>query len=149
MVATTTISGSFKSLRHGEGDVNLGKLRAVGYGWLIVQSLLALVAPKRYYRFLLAPYRFAFQNVEDVEPKPWLIRTTRISGIGMLVTGIVGVLVEVAGPELESDPELADVLPEDPGGRVGTSLSDRLPAVSRERIPFVGGDENDDDAGDE
>lgn len=124
--------------------MNLGKLRAVGYGWLIVQSLLALVAPKRYYRLLLAPYRYAFENVVDLEPKPWLIRTTRISGIGMLVTGIVGVVIEIAGPELESDPELEEILPSEPSSRLRPAVSDRIPSVSRDSIPFVGGDGSDD-----
>ncbi|MFB6242621.1 MAG: hypothetical protein ABEH80_00860 [Halobaculum sp.] len=87
------------------------KLRAVGYGTLAVQGLLGLVAPRRLIAASVAGYRLCFENVEELEARPWLVRSTRITGLGSLIAGLVGVAVELRTDAEDADEIVADVLP--------------------------------------
>jgi hypothetical protein len=139
--------------------MNLGKLRAVGYGWLALQGLLGLAVPRRYVKLVFKPYLLAFENTDELELKPWCVRTTRIASIGMLVSGIVGILVETAGPELESDPDLDEItesskLPDAPSLPGSSKIPSFVPLLGGDGEGSdgdggeVGGEDSDDDATD-
>lgn len=85
--------------------------RAVAYGLLALQGLLGVVSPRRSIRLSTLGYRVAFENAAELEPRPWLVRASRIWGVGALVTGLVGVAVELRAEPDDPDPSLADVLP--------------------------------------
>lgn len=92
------------------------RLLPVGYAWMVVQGLLAVFLPRRSLelsaRFLLRGY----ENPGDLEPKDWYVRSTRITGLGMLVTGITGLLAGQVvatgtddGDDSEAEPVELDV----------------------------------------
>lgn len=85
--------------------------RAVAYGLLALQGLLGVVSPRRSLRLSTLGYRVAFENVGELEPRPWLVRASRIWGVGALVTGLVGVAVELRTEPDDPEPSLGDVLP--------------------------------------
>jgi hypothetical protein len=94
--------------------MDLSKMRRLGYAWMVVNGALALVAPKIGVKLNTMGWRCAFDNVGELEPKPWYVRTTRAVGGGLVVTGLLGLLQEErasgatdaeAEAELESETE--------------------------------------------
>lgn len=82
---------------------------------MVGQGLLAVFLPRQAIKlnakFLLAGY----ENPGDLEPKDWYVRATRIAGVGMLVTGLTGLLAgdldtdeDVETVEIESEDERGD-----------------------------------------
>jgi hypothetical protein len=70
------------------------KLRRLSYGWLVVQGLLATLAPKRSIDLNVRLWSVAFEDTPSVEPRDWYVRSTRAAGLGMIVTGVAGLLFE-------------------------------------------------------
>ncbi|RXK48605.1 hypothetical protein [Halorientalis pallida] len=70
------------------------KLRRLSYGWLLVQGLLAAASPKRNIKLNAKLWGMAFENADELEPKPWYVRSVRAAGVGMLAAGGVGLLLE-------------------------------------------------------
>lgn len=83
----------------------------VGYALTLVQGLIAVVAPRRAARLSTAGTRLCFEGADGLQPRPWLVRATRVWGVGTLVTGLVGVVVELQADADDPTPALADVLP--------------------------------------
>jgi len=101
----------------------LQRLLPVGYAWMVVQGLLAVFLPKQAIKLNAKLVLWGYENPGDLEPKGWYVRSTRITGLGMLVTGVTGLLagqlsddeaaededaVESADPS-EDDPVVLDV----------------------------------------
>lgn len=91
------------------------RLLPLGYAWMVGQGLLAVFLPRQAIKlnakFLLRGY----ENPGDLEPKDWYVRSTRIAGVGMLVTGLTGLLAgdidtddDVESVEVESGDEMDD-----------------------------------------
>ena len=66
----------------------------LGYGWLLAQGLLAAVAPRVSIRLNLKLAGMGFENVDEVEPRDWYVRAVRATGVGMVATGGIGLLLE-------------------------------------------------------
>jgi len=80
----------------------LQRLLPVGYAWMVVQGLLAVFLPKQAIKLNAKLILWGYENPGDLEPKGWYVRSTRITGLGMLVTGVTGLL---AGQLVEDDEE--------------------------------------------
>lgn len=79
-------------------------LRRLGYGWMVVQGLLATVAPERSLALNLRLWGIALEGVDDLSPKAWYVRAVRAAGVGMLAAGGVGLLLEDrAGDDAEGE----------------------------------------------
>ncbi|MFD1586811.1 hypothetical protein ACFR9U_07440 [Halorientalis brevis] len=70
------------------------RLRRVGYGWLVVQGLLAAIAPERSIDVKFKLWGAGVENVGALEPKDWYVRSVRAAGVGMIAAGITGLLFE-------------------------------------------------------
>ena len=89
------------------------KLRRLSYGWLLVQGLLAAASPKRSIQLNAKLWGLAFENTDELEPKPWYVRSVRAAGVGMLAAGGVGLLLEERASEGDDeDDEIEE--PEEP-----------------------------------
>lgn len=64
----------------------------LGYGSLVVQGLVAALAPRTAIALATGAWRLAFENVDDLEPRGWYVRTTRAAGVGLLAAGVTGLL---------------------------------------------------------
>ena len=83
----------------------------VGYAWMVLHGLLAVFLPKQAIKLNGKLLLRGYENPSDLEPKEWYVRSTRISGLGMLVTGVTGLL---AGQLAEDDEQEAETeLPDD------------------------------------
>ena len=78
------------------------RLLPVGYAWMVVQGLLAVALPRQAIKLNAKLILWGYENPGDLEPKGWYVRSTRITGVGMLVTGLTGLL---AGQVIESEEE--------------------------------------------
>ena len=96
----------------------LKRLLPVGYAWMVVQGLLAVFLPKQAIKLNARLLLRGYENPGDLEPKAWYVRSTRITGLGMLVTGVTGLL---AGQLVEDDEA---ELPEDGADDDGNSDDD-------------------------
>ncbi|MFB6083195.1 MAG: hypothetical protein ABEJ94_02995 [Halorientalis sp.] len=83
-------------------------LRRLGYGWLLVQGLLAAVAPAKSIALNARLWGLAFENTGELEPKPWYVRSVRAAGVGMLAAGGVGLLLEDRAGESDGETEEPD-----------------------------------------
>jgi hypothetical protein len=83
----------------------------IGYAVATIQGLFAFVAPRRSIRLSTLGTRLAFDDTDDLSPRPWLVRATRITGFGTFVAGRTGVVVELRTDPDDPTPALADVLP--------------------------------------
>lgn len=77
----------------------LQRFLPIGYAWMVVQGLLAVFLPKQAIKLNARLLLWGYENPGDLEPKEWYVRSTRITGLGMLVTGLTGLL---AGELVES-----------------------------------------------
>jgi hypothetical protein len=96
----------------------LQRLLPVGYAWMVVQGLLAVFLPKQAIKLNARLVLWGYDNPGDLEPKDWYVRSTRITGLGMLVTGVTGLLAgqltdEAVDDEAElpDDPDASDAEP--------------------------------------
>jgi hypothetical protein len=69
----------------------------LGYGWFVLQGLLAALAPRKAIVFATGAWRLGFENVGDLEPREWYVRATRAVGVGLLAAGLTGLLL--VGPD--------------------------------------------------
>ncbi|AQL42197.1 hypothetical protein BV210_05485 [Halorientalis sp. IM1011] len=90
------------------------KLRRLGYGWLVVQGLLAAATPKTSIKLNARLWGLAFENTDELEPKPWYVRSVRAAGVGLLAAGGVGLLLEDRAAESDADAVDDDEEPTDP-----------------------------------
>ncbi|MDS0282848.1 hypothetical protein [Haloarcula onubensis] len=93
------------------------RLLPAGYAWMVVHGLLAVFLPKQAIKLNGKLLLRGYENPGDLEPKDWYVRSTRISGLGMLVTGVTGLLAgQLAEDEDEAgdDPDRADESDEEP-----------------------------------
>lgn len=84
----------------------------VGYAWMVVQGLLSVFLPKQAIKLNTKLVLWGYENPGELEPKGWYVRSTRIAGLGMLVTGLTGLL---AGQVVEDETE---DLPDEPAADV-------------------------------
>jgi len=81
----------------------LQRLLPVGYAWMVVQGLLAVFLPKQAIKLNAKLVLWGYENPGDLEPKGWYVRSTRITGLGMLVQADCGVGVDadvsIPGPD--------------------------------------------------
>jgi len=68
------------------------KLLPVTYAWLVFQGLLASLLPKQAIKLNARLTLSGYENPEDLEPKAWYVRATRVAGVGMLTAGLAGLL---------------------------------------------------------
>ena len=78
------------------------RLLPVGYAWMVLQGLLSVFLPKQAIKLNAKLLLKGYENPGDLEPRNWYVRSTRIAGLGMLVTGVTGLL---AGELVEDDDE--------------------------------------------
>ncbi|WP_336000080.1 hypothetical protein [Halorientalis halophila] len=78
-------------------------LRRLGYGWLLVQGVVAALAPKTSVRLNARLWGIAFENTGELEPRPWYVRSVRAAGVGMLAAGGVGLLLEDRAAESDAE----------------------------------------------
>jgi hypothetical protein len=97
----------------------IDKLRRLSYGWLLVQGLLAATSPERSIRLNARLRGVAFENADELEPKPWYVRSVRAAGVGMLATGGVGLLLEERNSGSEQESEI-----EEPNGPITVETDD-------------------------
>jgi len=83
----------------------LQRFLPIGYAWMVVQGLLAVFLPKQAIRLNARLLLWGYENPGDLEPKEWYVRSTRITGLGMAVTGLTGLL---AGELVESGDDDVD-----------------------------------------
>jgi hypothetical protein len=76
------------------------RLLPIGYAWMVVQGLLSVLLPRQTLKLSGKVLLAGYENPEDLEPTDWYVKSTRVSGLGLLVTGITGLLV---GQVIESD----------------------------------------------
>jgi len=79
---------------------------------MVVHGLLSVFLPKQAIKLNGKLLLKGYENPGDLEPKDWYVRSTRISGLGMLVTGVTGLL---AGQLTEADEGDEAELPDDAG----------------------------------
>jgi hypothetical protein len=72
---------------------------------MVVQGLLAVFLPRQAIKLNAKLVLWGYENPGDLEPKGWYVRSTRITGLGMLVTGLTGLL---AGQVIDTDEDDAD-----------------------------------------
>ncbi|MDS0259307.1 hypothetical protein NDI56_07870 [Haloarcula sp. S1CR25-12] len=88
------------------------RLLPLGYAWMVVHGLLSVFLPKQAIKLNGKLLLKGYENPGDLEPKDWYVRSTRISGLGMLVTGVTGLLAgqltEGDEAELPDDAESSD-----------------------------------------
>jgi hypothetical protein len=77
------------------------RLLPAGYAYMVVQGLLAVFLPRQAIKLNAKVLLSGYENPGDLEPKDWYVRSTRIAGVGMLVTGLTGLL---AG-DIVTDPD--------------------------------------------
>ncbi|MFC7076238.1 hypothetical protein [Haloarcula halophila] len=68
------------------------RLLPAGYAYMVVQGLLAVFLPRQAIKLNAKLLLRGYENPGDLEPKAWYVRSTRIAGVGMLVTGLTGLL---------------------------------------------------------
>jgi hypothetical protein len=88
----------------------LQRLLPVGYAWMVVQGLLAVFLPKQAIKLNAKLVLWGYENPGDLQPKDWYVRSTRITGLGMLVTGLTGLL---AGQVVDTESDDSDALVDD------------------------------------
>ena len=86
------------------------RLLPVGYAWMVVQGLLSVFLPKQAIKLNARLLLRGYENPGDLEPRDWYVRSTRVAGIGMLVTGLTGLL---AGQIVDDDEERLEDLEAD------------------------------------
>jgi hypothetical protein len=80
------------------------RLLPLGYAWMVLQGLLAIVLPRQTLKLNAKVLLRGYENPGDLEPKEWYVRSTRITGLGMLVTGLTGLLAgQVVDANAEAD----------------------------------------------
>ena len=86
------------------------RLLPLGYAWMVVNGLLAVFLPKQAIKLNGKLLLRGYENPGDLEPKDWYVRSTRISGLGMLVTGVTGLLAgQLAEDDVEAEEEPTDL----------------------------------------
>lgn len=70
------------------------KLRKLIYTCVMVEGVFAALAPRKTLALAVRLWGFPFENPGDLEPTDWYVRSLRASGVGMIATGGVGLLLE-------------------------------------------------------
>jgi hypothetical protein len=92
------------------------KLRRLGYASVALQGLVSAVAPKAGIAVTKRLLGLNFEGTDDLEAKPWYVRQTRAVGLGMVVMGLAGLLLEdraesqadAADPEIELESDASE-----------------------------------------
>jgi len=90
------------------------RLRRIGYGLVLAQGLVTTLAPKRSIDLKLRLWGLGVENVGDLEPKAWYVRSVRAAGIGMLAAGTAGLLMERKAASETGTAETEDEAVEEP-----------------------------------
>jgi len=76
---------------------------------MVVQGLLAVFLPRLAIKLNAKLVLRGYENPGDLEPKGWYVRSTRVAGLGMLVTGTTGLLAgQLTADETDADDDAAD-----------------------------------------
>lgn len=93
--------------------MGIQKLLPVTYALLVFQGLLASLLPRQAIKLNARLTLSGFDNPGDLEPKAWYVRATRVAGIGMLTTGLAGLLsVSQLDDQPEATPTESEAAPE-------------------------------------
>ncbi|MFA9425411.1 hypothetical protein [Natronorubrum sp. A-ect3] len=91
------------------------KLLKLCYASSALYGLLTALAPKRSLSLSLNCWKRGFENVSELEPKPWYVRSTRAVGIGMIAAGLAGFALEerarkaAAAADADSEVDIVEV----------------------------------------
>jgi hypothetical protein len=92
------------------------KLRRMGYATMVVEGAMAALAPRLSVKLNAKMWQVAFENVGELEPKPWYVRLTRAVGGGLVVAGLLGLLQEPVEPTEPAPAEESEA--DEPGERI-------------------------------
>ena len=81
----------------------VSKLLKLCYGVTVLYGVATLVVPKRVLAVSLRLWNLGIENVSELEPRPWYVRCTRAVGAGMIVTGVVGFVLEERASERDTE----------------------------------------------
>ncbi|QFU82817.1 hypothetical protein [Natronorubrum aibiense] len=85
------------------------KLLKLWYGTSALYGLLTALAPKRSLSLSLNCWKRSFENVSELEPKPWYVRATRAAGIGLFTAGIAALALEERARQAADNDRADDV----------------------------------------
>ena len=90
--------------------MGVSPLLKVCYGLTALYGIASLLAPKRVIAASLKLWSLGFENVSALEVRPWYARHARAVGAGMVVTGVVGCLLQRRASEAEptEEPEIIE-----------------------------------------
>lgn len=80
------------------------KYRKYGYAWLALNGVFYAVAPRLALKMSSRTLSMGFENAEALEPKEWYANSTRAVGVGMIVAGLTGLVLEGSSGD-DSEPE--------------------------------------------
>jgi hypothetical protein len=96
--------------------MGIEKLLPVTYAWLVFQGLLASLLPKQAIKLNNRLMLTGYENPEELDPKAWYVRNTRVAGVGMLTAGLAGLLsvsqLDEDEPDLDVESDDSDEPPE-------------------------------------
>lgn len=69
-------------------------LRKAWYAFVLVQGIVAVVAPRLSLAIVTRLSLPGFENAGTLQPKPWYVRAVRATGVGMIAAGGTGLLLE-------------------------------------------------------
>ncbi|SDQ29935.1 hypothetical protein [Natronobacterium texcoconense] len=72
----------------------VSKLLKLCYAVTVLYGSVTALSPKRSLAVSLRCWYCGFENVSELEPKPWYVRATRAVGVGMIAAGVAGFVLE-------------------------------------------------------
>jgi hypothetical protein len=88
----------------------------LGYAIMTVKGFASIVAPKQMAKLDARLMLCGFENTDQLEVKDWYADTSRIAGIGLFVTGLVGLLASrseeslvEAKPSADDDDDVVEI----------------------------------------
>ncbi|MFW6458911.1 MAG: hypothetical protein ACOCY6_05840 [Halodesulfurarchaeum sp.] len=81
-------------------------LRRAGYGWIVLQGLLAALLPKQLVGLSTRLSLCGFENADQLEPKPWYVTAVRATGVGLIAAGLTGLVLERRREDWPDEPSV-------------------------------------------
>lgn len=82
-----------------------------GYVLLVLKGLFTAVLPRQALSLVLVP---GFRNVRELQARDWYVTTTRATGVGMIATGLTGLLLSRDTDSIADDDDTDDDTDDDP-----------------------------------
>jgi len=92
------------------------KCRRLGYAWLVLNGVFYVLAPRLALKLSTRIMLLGFESAGELEPKDWYATSTRAAGVGMIATGIAGLLLErepAVADEADTEDELDEQMEDD------------------------------------